>query len=215
MPDQLPDYQKHRIASCAAAGLPVEHISKATGLPVETIQRQLKQPTEAMKQLIDHERFQQNAMLIKFKMETSVVLNDAINFAKEYIRDGADARLRWDISKDILSAHGLIFPRDRAAAPQVNTQINIHNDQRTIDAMEAVSSSIRESTVALRGSLPAASSITGNRHIHVSQADIVEPPAPTQTGEPGGSPSPEAESLSLQDLTDLRPPKGNGRDDGS
>lgn len=167
----LPDHQRHYIASCVAAGYPVQLIAKATGLDEDKVERHVRTPSPPLQVLIDHYRFQQQAQLVKFKMETSHLVEEGRVFVENYIKEGSDARLRYDMVKDIWSAHGLTIPRDRASAPQVNTQLNVYGDQRTVDAMQTVAQSIRESTESLKDSLPQVGSIAGSRHITVSAAE--------------------------------------------
>lgn len=176
----IPDYQRHHIAAATAAGYPVERIALATGLPEDTIKRQIRNPNESMQQLIDHYRFQQNAMLVKFKMETAELADEGIQVIKRTLRQEKDPRLAYDAAKDILSVHGITFPRDRAGAPQVNTQLNVYGDDRTLQAMQTVAESIRTSTDALRDSLPAVGSIATSRYVRASEAEITSPPAPVE-----------------------------------
>ena len=72
----LPDYQRHRIASCIAAGMPAQLIAQSTGISEDRILRNAREPNPAMQQLIDHYRFQQNATLVKFKMETAELVDE-------------------------------------------------------------------------------------------------------------------------------------------
>jgi hypothetical protein len=192
----LPDYQRHRIASCIAAGYPVEHIALATGLSEDTVQRQTRNPAPAMEQLIAHYRFQQNAMLVKFKMETAELADEAIRVIDRTLRQEKDPRLAYDTAKDILSVHGILFPRDKAGAPQVNTQLNVYGDDRTLQAMQGVADSIRESTETLRGALPVVGAITSSQHIKVNEAEIALEKPVEVTGP----------ALPLEDTNELRGP---------